>query len=281
MLRALQQIEIALEASMSTFTRRRLLALAATGAASAVLSACSTTSSQRAASVPAFPAAPPPPTMRNDPSFADPEMMYAPVNDNGYDIPGVPFRKIDPRYYRQVVTDPTGEAPGTVVIDTAGHFLYVVADNGEAIRYGVGLGRAGFEWAGRGVIEWKQTWPRWFPPNEMIDRQPELEKYRARQIPGKNEWEGGMQPGVQNPLGARALYIFQDGKDTLYRLHGSPEWASIGKSVSSGCVRLINQDVIDLYGRVPDGTPIVVTNGLQMVANPVAQQPIQQDSWRL
>lgn len=266
---------------MTTLTRRRLLALAATGAASAVLSACSTTSSQRSQPIQAFPSAPPPPTMRNDPSFADPQMMYAPVNDNGYDIPGVPFKKIDPRYYRQVVTDPTGEAPGTVVIDTANHFLYVVADNGEAIRYGVGLGRAGFEWAGRGVIEWKQTWPRWFPPNEMIDRQPELEKYRARQIPGKNEWEGGMQPGVQNPLGARALYIFQDGKDTLYRLHGSPEWNSIGKSVSSGCVRLINQDVIDLYERVPDGSPIVVTSGIVPRGPEPVVSEITSDAYRL
>ncbi|KQU66975.1 hypothetical protein ASC75_08910 [Aminobacter sp. DSM 101952] len=264
---------------MSNFTRRNFLALAATGVASAALSACSTTSSERVAK-PAFPVAPPPPTLRNDPSFTEPQRMYAPVIDNGYDIPGVPFKKIDPRYYRQVVADPTGEAPGTVVIDTSQHFLYLVSDNGEAIRYGVGLGRAGFEWAGRGVIEWKQTWPRWFPPNEMIDRQPELEKYRAVQVPGKNEWEGGMQPGIQNPLGARALYIFQDGKDTLYRLHGSPEWASIGKSVSSGCVRLINQDIMDLYNRVPDGTPIVVTSGLQMVANP-ASQPIQDGTWRL
>ena len=128
---------------------------------------------------------------------------------------------------------------------------------GDALRYGVGLGREGFEWSGRGVIQWKQKWPRWFPPDEMIDRQPELEKYRARQIPGTNDWEGKMEPGVINPLGARALYVFQDGKDTLYRLHGSPEWSSIGKSVSSGCVRLINQDIVDLYDRVPDGAPLV------------------------
>ena len=99
----------------------------------------------------------------------------------------------------------------------------------------------------------------------MIDRRPELEKYRARQVRGTNTWEGGQEPGVTNPLGARALYIYQNGKDTLFRLHGSPEWWSIGKSVSSGCVRLINQDVIDLYDRVPDGTPIVVRSGLPAV----------------
>jgi lipoprotein-anchoring transpeptidase ErfK/SrfK len=184
--------------------------------------------------------------------------MYGPVVDGSHSIPAVPFERIAPRYLRQIVRDPTGERPGTVVVDTASHFLYVVRRGGEAVRYGVGLGREGFEWSGRGVIEWKQPWPRWFPPEEMIAREPRLEKYRARQVPGTNEWEGGMPAGINNPLGARALYIFQDGKDTLYRLHGSPEWWSIGKSVSSGCVRLMNQDVIDLYSRVPEGSPILV-----------------------
>lgn len=257
---------------MTKFTRRRLLALAATGAASAALTGCSTSSGNRTSyAAPSFPAMPPP-SLGNDPAFGDPAMMYASVNDAGYEIPPVPFQNIDPRFYRQVVPDPTGEQPGTVVIDTSAHYLYLVSGYGEAIRYGVGLGRAGFEWAGRGNIQWKQTWPRWFPPNEMIDRQPELEKYRARQVPRTNIWEGGMQPGVQNPLGARALYIYQNGKDTLYRIHGSPEWASIGKSVSSGCVRLINQDVIDLYSRVADGTPIVVTSGLPTSGRPTVSQ---------
>ena len=101
-------------------------------------------------------------------------------------------------------------------------------------------------WSGSG-------WPKWFPPAEMIAREPELEKY--------SEANGGMPPGLDNPLGARALYIFQDGKDTLFRVHGSPEWSSIGRSVSSGCVRLMNQDIIDLYGRVPEKSPIVVAGG--------------------
>ncbi len=186
--------------------------------------------------------------------------MYGPVFDGGHEVPAIPIDKIDPVYYRQMVADPTGELPGTVVVDTGNHFLYVVQAYGQAMRYGVGLGREGFAWAGRGVIEWKQHWPRWFPPDEMIDRQPELEKYRARQIPGTNEWEGGQPAGIGNPLGARALYIYQDGKDTLYRLHGSPEWWTIGKSVSSGCVRMMNQDVMDLYDRVPEGSPILVTS---------------------
>ena len=244
---------------MSNLSRRGLLALTAAGVASAALSACA---SDRGRAADAAAAASAPPLPMPVPAVGDPRVMYAAVVDEGYSVPAVPIEKIDPRFYRQIVADPTGEAPGTVVVDTANHFLYFVVHSGAAIRYGVGLGREGFEWSGRGVIESKQKWPRWFPPDEMIDRQPELEKYRARQIPGKNEWEGGMEPGPSNPLGARALYIFQNGEDTLYRLHGSPEWASIGKSVSSGCVRLMHQDIIDLYDRVPEGAPMVVTSGL-------------------
>ncbi len=118
------------------------------------------------------------------------------------------------------------------------------------LRYGVGLGREGFAWSGRGVIQWKAKWPRWTPPDSMIARQPKLAKYSAS--------NGGMAPGIDNPLGARALYIFQNGQDTLYRVHGSPEWQSIGKAVSSGCVRMLNQDVIDLYDRVRGKAPILV-----------------------
>lgn len=246
--------------------------MAATGAAATALSACTSVRARRerayvqnTAPLPQ-PLQPLHPGLSVDPASGNYRQMYAAMIDGGHEIPAVPIEKIDPRFYRQVVLDPTGEMPGTVVVDTANHFLYLTLGGGEAIRYGVGLGREGFEWSGRGVIEWKQHWPRWFPPEEMIARQPELEKYRARQVPGKNEWEGGMEGGIQNPLGARALYIYQDGKDTLYRIHGSPEWWSIGKSVSSGCVRLINQDVIDLYDRVPEGTPIVVTSGLPHVA---------------
>jgi lipoprotein-anchoring transpeptidase ErfK/SrfK len=228
-----------------------MLAGAAATVSSALLAACTTT--------------PPPPRMAAPAPRPTPEPrlqpyreMYGPMFDGGFDIPAVPIERIDPRYYRQMVDDPTGEMPGTVVVDTANHFLYLVQPGGRAMRYGVGLGRAGFEWSGRGVIEWKQAWPRWFPPDEMIDREPHLEDYRARQVPGTNRWEGGMEPGLHNPLGARALYIFQDGRDTLYRVHGSPEWWSIGTSVSSGCVRMINQDVIDLYDRVPEQSPILV-----------------------
>ena len=185
-----------------------------------------------------------------DPSIAGYVQMYAAVQDEGYMLPAIPVERIDRRYLRQLVSDPTGERPGTVVVDTTNHFLYLVRPGGEAMRYGVGLGRAGFEWQGRAIIQWKRKWPTWTPPTEMIARVPELEKYSAR--------NGGMPPGLDNPLGSRALYIFQNGVDTLYRVHGSPEWWTIGKSVSSGCVRMINQDVMDLFDRVPNQTPIVV-----------------------
>ena len=180
--------------------------------------------------------------------------LYGPVLDEGHEIPAVPWRKIPPQFLRQYVADPTGQPPGTVVVDTADHFLYVVQPGGQALRYGVGLGRAGFEWAGNAVVQYKRKWPRWTPPDSMIGRQPELEKYSVR--------NGGMDPGLTNPLGARALDVSESGGATLCRLHGSPEWSSIGKSVSSGCVRLINQDVLDLYERVPNRSPVLVTSGI-------------------
>ena len=184
------------------------------------------------------------------PSEEELAARYAAMEDGGHQLPAVPFRQIDPKFYRQRVVNTTGEPAGTVVVDTGSKFLYVVEPGGTAMRYGVGLGRAGFAWEGEGVIQWRQKWPRWKPPAEMIARQPELAKFSVE--------NGGQEPGPDNALGARALYIFQNGEDTLYRLHGTREWNSIGKSVSSGCVRLVNQDVIDLYTRVPSKARIVV-----------------------
>lgn len=185
-----------------------------------------------------------------EPTERDLASRYAARTDEGYRLPGIPFQKIDPKFYRQRVENRTGEPAGVVVVDVANRFLYVTEDAGTAMRYGIGIGRAGFTWSGEGVIQWRRKWPRWTPPPEMIARQPELRKYSYA--------NGGQAPGPNNPLGSRALYIFQDGKDTLYRLHGTKDWRSIGNAVSSGCVRLINQDVIDLYERVPAKAPIVV-----------------------
>lgn len=172
---------------------------------------------------------------------------YGPLPDERFPIPAARIDLIDPKFYRQTVDDPTGEPAGTVVVDTPERFLYHVIEGGRAMRYGVGIGRDGFAWGGRAIIAYKREWPTWTPPAEMIARQPELEIYR-----------NGMEPGLENPLGARALYIHEGGRDTLYRIHGSMEASSIGKAVSSGCVRLLPQDVIDLHGRVRDGSPILV-----------------------
>jgi len=178
--------------------------------------------------------------------------MYAAMHDGGFDIPAVPYMRVPREFRRQLVPNTTGERPGTIIVDTKAHFLYYTLPDGDAVRYGVGVGKQGFEWSGRAHVQYKKEWPRWTPPREMIARQPELVKYK-----------NGMEPGLMNPLGARAFYIYRknaQGKnaDTGYRIHGSPEWWSIGQSVSSGCIRLINQDIIDLYGRVPADTPIVV-----------------------
>ncbi|NDW07847.1 L,D-transpeptidase [Jiella pacifica] len=176
--------------------------------------------------------------------------MYRAMPSERFPIPAVDIKRLEPQLWRQVVDYPTDERVGTLIVDTPAKYLYLVREGGKAMRYGIGVGRDGFSWSGRAVIAYKREWPTWTPPAEMIERQPELAPYSAA--------NGGMPPGLDNPLGARALYIFQDGRDTLYRLHGTNQAWSIGRAVSSGCIRLLNQDVIDLYGRVPDGTPIRV-----------------------
>lgn len=193
-----------------------------------------------------------------EPKFPSYDVMYGAMSDGGFTLPAIPYNKINKRYLRQVVSDPTGEKAGTVVVDTRNHFLYLVLGNGKAIRYGVGLGRAGFAWSGRAEAQRKARWPNWHPPEEMIARDKKLAKYATTYDKETGTYGGGMEGGLLNPLGARAIYLFKDGKDTLYRLHGSPEWRSIGRSVSSGCVRLMNQDIVDLYSRINSRTPVLV-----------------------
>jgi len=146
----------------------------------------------------------------------------------------------DPKYEKQVVEYDGKESAGTVVVDTPNKFLYLVQGNGKAMRYGIGVGRPGFTWSGVKTISAKKEWPDWTPPSEMIARRPDLPRH--------------MEGGPQNPLGARAMYL----GSTLYRIHGSNEPWTIGTNVSSGCIRMRNEDVIDLYGRVNVGTRVIV-----------------------
>lgn len=169
---------------------------------------------------------------------------YEPVTDAGFALPAIPVKKVKSEFRRQIVSYDGDERPGTIVVNTRERHLYYVLPGGRAVRYGIGVGKQGFAWSGEAYIAWKQAWPTWHPPKEMAERKPEVAKYV----------EKGMDPGLTNPLGARAMYLFNDqGKDTLFRLHGTPEWASIGTAASSGCIRLINQDIIDLYDRVRPG----------------------------
>lgn len=172
---------------------------------------------------------------------------YSSVSDAGYRLPTIPIYKVPEKYHRQIVDYDTKQKPGTIIVDTNKKFLYFVMPDGKAMRYGIGVGRQGFQWSGVAHIGMKREWPTWTPPAAMIRREPKLAKYR-----------GGMDPGLTNPLGARAMYLFNSGGDMGYRIHGSPEWWSIGHNVSSGCIRLMNQDVMDLYDRAKVGAKVIV-----------------------
>jgi lipoprotein-anchoring transpeptidase ErfK/SrfK len=168
--------------------------------------------------------------------FGSPLQQYAPQEQSE----DVGTEQLSPQLRRQIVPYQTDEAPGTIIIDTAHTFLYLTLGHGSALRYGIGVGRQGFTWSGVETIVRKAEWPDWIPPAQMVARQPYLPR-----------WVGG---GPGNPLGARALYL----GNTEYRIHGTNDPSTIGKQVSSGCIRLQNADIIDLYGRVGVGTKVVV-----------------------
>lgn len=147
----------------------------------------------------------------------------------------------------QTVTFRTAEQPGTIIIDGNKHFLYLVQPNFQARRYGIGVGKDGFGWAGIVRVGRKAEWPRWTPPAEMVARDPLAAK-----------WANGMPGGPENPLGARAIYLYEGGRDTIYRIHGTTQPWSIGLNISSGCIRLQNDDVIDLYERVQIDAKVIV-----------------------
>ena len=182
-----------------------------------------------------------------------PSSIYDQVVDNGVTIPAVPLtgpNSLNPQFVRREVATPgslPAEPVGTIIVDTPARYLYLTEANGMSMRYGIGVGREGFAWAGTATIQNKAIWPTWTPPAEMLARDPTSRPYA-----------NGMPGGIDNPLGARAMYLYQGGQDTLYRLHGTTEAWTIGQSVSSGCIRILDQDVIDLYNRVPIGTKVVV-----------------------
>ncbi|WP_181704127.1 L,D-transpeptidase [Chthonobacter albigriseus] len=183
---------------------------------------------------------------RSDPQYLS---MYGPVSGEPFPVPAIDLRRIDPQFYRRQVDFPTSERVGTIVVDPRQKFLYLVQDGGLAMRYGIGVGREGFGWSGRATIRRKAQWPKWTPPAEMVARDEKAAK-----------WAGGMPGGIENPLGARALYLYEGGRDTLYRIHGTNEPWTIGSNVSSGCIRMLNQDAMDLYDRVPTGSEVLVLN---------------------
>ena len=167
--------------------------------------------------------------------------------DDPYPLPPFNYKKLPADFRRTVVVYNGRHWPGTIIVDTPARQLYLVLENKKAMRYGCAVGRDGFRWAGLADVGRKVMWPRWTPPKSMIERSPE-----------KAKWANGMPGGPDNPLGARALYLFQSGNDTLYRIHGTTEPLSIGKNASSGCIRMVNQDVVDLYRRVPIGSRVIV-----------------------
>lgn len=165
------------------------------------------------------------------------------------------IQKVPPKYRKRAVSFRSDYPVGTIVVDTRNKFLYLVQPGGKAIRYGIGVGRQGFSWSGTAVIKRKAKWPTWTPPAAMVAR----DEFAA-------QWADGMPGGPKNPLGARALYLYQGNADTLYRIHGTFVPSSIGKAVSSGCIRMINADVADLYDRVSTGTRVVVLQGRSPIA---------------
>lgn len=197
-----------------------------------------------------------PPGQRQDPSkpapaslgqqpFGDHAAVLPPDADPAYSTPIDSDDQVDrSRTTRRIVEDPTGQPPGTLTINTKLRKLFLSLDGGRAFEYGIGVGRQGFTWKGVAEIGRKAFWPGWTPPPEMVARQPDLPPH--------------LDGGMGNPLGARALYLFEGKKDTLFRIHGTNEPNTIGHAVSSGCIRMLNSDVIDLYGRVAKGTRVVV-----------------------
>ncbi|WP_307431065.1 L,D-transpeptidase [Labrys monachus] len=180
-------------------------------------------------------------------SLAEAEKIYGPVPDEKFPVPAVNLGKLDSKYYRRRVRYDSKEAAGTIIIDPGKHYVYRIEGDGSATRYGANVGRAGFLWSGEAYVGRKAEWATWTPPKEMMARQPEARKYA-----------GGMPGGLGNPLGARTLYLYQNGAYTLYTIYSTSVPQSIGTGVTSGCTGLLTQDMLDLYPRTPVKTKVIV-----------------------
>ena len=177
------------------------------------------------------------------------ETAYVARMDGAIALPAIPLEKLPQQLRRQEVDYPTDRPVGSIIVHPGQKFLYYVSGKNKAIRYGISVGKSGFEWAGEAVVSETKNWPTWTPPKDMIARKPELEK-----------WKNGQPGGPTNPLGARAIYLLSGGRDYGYRIHGTPDWWTIGKNASSGCIRMIQQDVIDLNQRITPGSSVLVLN---------------------
>jgi lipoprotein-anchoring transpeptidase ErfK/SrfK len=180
-------------------------------------------------------------------SLAEAEQVYGALPNEKFPVPAVDVRKVNPKFFRKTMKYDTAEAPGTIIADPKNFYVYRVEENGMATRYGANVGRQGFLWNGDAYVGRKSEWPVWTPPPEMIRRQPELKQYA-----------GGMKPGIDNPLGARTLHLYQNGVYTLYTIYSTSIPESIGTGVSSGCIGLLTQDMMDLYAKTPVKTKVVV-----------------------
>ena len=195
-------------------------------------------------------AAVPPPVFPRLPDF------YGAITDEPFPIAAIEPGSLSPKYWRAEVANPWPDhAPGTIVVDPDAAILHFVASPEKAMRYGVSVGAAGFAWEGTARLQFLRTWPRWNVPDTMVARKPELAPFSVA--------NGGMDPGPGNPLGARALYLFQNGEDTLYRIHGDANPKELGRAVSSGCIRMLDQDVIDLHKRAIHGAVVIVLSSIK------------------
>jgi lipoprotein-anchoring transpeptidase ErfK/SrfK len=177
----------------------------------------------------------------------DPALLPPPESPVDFPIERVDLRIVRKKFRRQVVSFRGEAPPRSIIVDPRRRFLFYVLDDHRAVRYGVGVGRAGFAWSGSAIVGMKRRWPRWVPPRSMVERDANARR-----------WVNGQPGGPDNPLGARALYLFANGADTLYRIHGTNDPRSIGRAVSSGCIRLLNEDIAELYELVKIGTKVIV-----------------------